>query len=289
MRALGTFDQVEAATEQSGTVTVQQVRIPALGLGTWELTGSACRRAVEAAVRMGYRHLDTAQLYGNEAEVGAGLAASGVDRNDVWLTTKVWNDNLDPGLLRGSVEASLKRLRTDHVDLLLIHWPVARDLPATLHAMRALVGEGKVRHLGVSNFTDAQLRDALRHGPLLTNQVELHPYLAQTGLLASARRADLAITAYSPLARGKVLRDPVIRDIATANGWTPSQVTLRWVLDLGQVIAVPKATTEGHLAENLAVLDLELDDDARGRLDALQRGLRIIDPPWAPDWDSAEA
>lgn len=285
-RVLGTVaGTMDALQSYCRTVTVQQVPIPAMGLGTYRLTGRDCRRAVASALAQGYRHVDTAQAYDNEADVGVGLRDSGVDRAEVWITTKLWHDDLDPVRLPHAVEDSLRKLRTDHVDLLLVHWPVAKDLPATLHAMRTLVGDGKVRHLGVSNFTDAQLREALRHGPLLTNQVELHPYLAQPRLLKAAQEADLAITAYAPLARGKVLRDPVIRDIAAAREATPAQVALRWLLDHERVVVLPKSTSDEHLESNLAACWLELDDEDRRRLDALDRGLRVVDPPWAPDWD----
>jgi 2,5-diketo-D-gluconate reductase B len=267
-------------------IDVQGVRIPALGLGTWELVGSECAPAVRAALELGYRHIDTAQVYGNETEVGEALVGSGVDRDELFLTTKVWIANLEPGALVPSVEDSLRKLRVDHLDLLLIHWPAAMErLASNVDEMRGLQEGGKTRYIGVSNFTPSQVEEALSHGPILCNQVEYHPYLSQDRLLAVAAKHDLMLTAYSPLARGGVLTDPVLGEIGERHGKSAAQVAIRWLLDQDHVAVIPKATTREHLEANFDVFDFALDNDERARIAGLDRGERIIDPPWAPDWE----
>jgi 2,5-diketo-D-gluconate reductase B len=268
------------------TLEIQGIEIPKLGFGTWQLTGSACAEGVRDALELGYRHVDTAGAYGNEAAVGSGLARSGVDRGEIFLTTKLWYDGLRAGQVRERLEASLRDLGTGYVDLLLIHWPNAGvPLAETLAAMNELRVEGKVLHLGVSNFPSRLVREALELAPIVCDQVEYHPYLAQPALLALARERDLMLTAYSPLAHGEVLRDPVLHEIGAAHGKTAGQIVLRWLLDQPQVAAVPKASSHEHRAANLDVYDFELSDDERGRIAGLQRGLRTADPPWAPEWD----
>lgn len=264
---------------------VQETDVPALGLGTWELEGAACREVVATALDMGYRHIDTAQVYGNEDEVGAGMATAGVAREEIFLTTKVWNSRLEPDRVRSTTEDSLRRLRTDYVDLLLIHWPARMDiLPHTLEAMLVLRDAGKVRHVGVSNFTPSQLAEALRHAPIFCNQVEYHPFLAQDALLDSCRTNGVLFTAYSPIARGRVLEDPVLTEIGGAHDRSPAQVALRWLLDHDQVAVVPKASTAEHLRANLDVFGFSLTPDERRRIAALDRGERLVDPDFAPDW-----
>jgi len=268
------------------TLTVQGVEIPKLGFGTWEITGTAAIEAVSDALALGYRHIDTARAYGNEAEVGRGLADSGVERGDVFLTTKLWYTRLSPAQVRTQLEGSLRDLGTDYVDLLLIHWPnpdVA--LGQTLGAMAQLRDEGKVRHLGVSNFPCALMQEALQIAPIIADQVEYHPYLAQPELLALARERDLMLTAYSPLAHGRLLADPVLREIGATHAKSAGQVALRWLLDQPQVAAIPKASSHENRAANLAVFDFELSDRERGRIAALARGERTANPPWSPRWD----
>lgn len=266
-------------------LTVQGTQVPKLGFGTWQITGEDCTAAVRDALELGYRHIDTARAYGNEAEVGRGIAQSGVERGHVFVTTKVWYTDLRAGDLRVSVEASLRDLRTDHVDLLLIHWPNA-DVPLaeTIGAMNELEEEGKASHLGVANFPIRLVEAALEHAPIICNQVEYHPYLGQPEVLALADKRDLMVTAYSPLAHGRVPRDPVLRSIGEAHGRTPSQVALRWLLDQPHVAAIPKASTHEHRAANLDVFDFELSDDDQHRIAGLERGLRTADPSWAV-WD----
>ncbi|MDP9399696.1 MAG: aldo/keto reductase [Actinomycetota bacterium] len=260
--------------------------MPKLGLGTWQITGADCTQAVRDALELGYRHIDTARAYGNEAEVGRGLAQGGVDRAEVWLTTKVWYEELWPAEVRASAEGSLRALDTDYVDLLLIHWP-SPDVPLaeTLAEMGRLRDEGKVRHLGVSNFPTAQLTQALELEPVLADQVEFHPYLGQPALLRLARERDLMLTAYSPFAHGKVHDDPVLREVGEAHGKTPGQVALRWLLDQPRVSAIPKASSHARRAENLDVFGFALSEEERSRVAHLERGGREFDPSWAPDWD----
>ncbi len=262
-------------------------RVPALGLGTWQLEGGDARDGVRHALSLGYRHLDTAQAYENEAEVGDGLRASGVDRDDVFLTTKVWLDHLAYGDLIASADASLRRLKVDYVDLLLIHWPSEEvELAETLDALQEVQHAEKTRHIGVSNFTPSLLAEALRLAPgLVCDQVEYHPYLDQRALLEVVREHGLFLTAYSPLARGKVLEDAVIREIADGHGKRPAQVALRWLVQQDRVAAIPKASSAAHRAANLDVFDFALSDEEMARIAGLaQEDGRLIDPAFAPEW-----
>jgi 2,5-diketo-D-gluconate reductase B len=262
------------------------VRVPKLGFGTWRLSGRDCSDGVADALAAGYRHVDTAAVYGNEEDVGQGLRSSGVDRGDVFLATKVWPDDLAPERVRGSLERSLRALGTDYVDLLLIHWPNPRiPLAATLEAMTALRQEGRARELGVSNFTSAQYREALDLAPVIVNQVEYHPFLGQPALLEVCRERDVELTAYRPLVKGAALEDPVIGAIAAAHGATPAQVTLAWLIGQEHVSAVPKASSPERRRENLAALELELTPEERGRIDALPKDRRAVETQWSPDWD----
>jgi 2,5-diketo-D-gluconate reductase B len=274
----------EAAAERE--LDVQGITVPKLGLGTWQITGRDCVDAVRDALELGYRHIDTARLYENEAEVGAGIAAAEVDREEVFVTTKLSQEGLREDQVRRQCEASLRALGSEYVDLLLIHWPNdAVPLGETLGQMQRLRDEGKARNLGVSNFPRDLLAEALELAPVIANQVEYHPYLAQPALLELCRERDVTLTAYSPFAHGKALRDPVLREIGDAHGKSAPQVTLRWLLDQPQVSTVPKAASHAKRAANLDVFDFELDDEERGRIAALAGDDRQIDPPWAPDWD----
>jgi 2,5-diketo-D-gluconate reductase B len=260
--------------------------IPKLGFGTWRLSGRDCVEGVADAVAAGYRHVDTARMYGNEEEVGGGLRASGVDRSEVFLGTKVWPDDLWPDRVRASLERSLRALGTDYVDLYMVHWPNPRvPLAETLQAMTALRDEGRTREIGVSNFTSAQFREALDLAPVLVNQVEYHPYLDQSAVLEVCRERDAELTAYRPLVKGAALEDPVITQIAAAHGATPAQVTLAWLIGQERVSAVPKASSPERRRENLGALDLELSADERARIDALPKDRRAVETQWSPDWD----
>ena len=254
------------------TVNVQGEQIPALGLGTWQLRGGRCRRAVEEALDLGYRHIDTAQMYANEGQIGAALRSSTVDRGELWITTKIATRNHAPAAVHRSTHESLRQLGTEYVDLLLIHWPVEFEtVGQTLAAMWELHEQGKVRHLGVSNFSPTQLERALEHAPLLANQVEHHPFHTQWAVLDLCRRHDLTLTAYSPLAQGRVMDDPTLKEIADRRRKTPGQVALRWLIDQDNVTAIPKASSREHLQENLAIFDFELTDSDRAAIDALSK------------------
>ncbi|MGH3147339.1 MAG: aldo/keto reductase, partial [Rubrobacter sp.] len=218
--------------------TIKGDRVPSLGLGTYRLKGEACVRAVERALSMGYRHVDTAQMYGNEAEVGRGIEASGVDRGEVFLTTKVWPDDFARERVIRKTRESLGKLRTDRIDLLLMHWP-GRGIPLeeTLGAMRELQEEGSVSRIGVSNFSPSLVEEASRHAEVFCNQVEYHPYRDQDELLGQARETDYLLTAYSPLSRGGVGGDATLGEIGEAHGKTAAQVTLRWLVQQDKVSA----------------------------------------------------
>lgn len=250
-------------------VTVQGVELPKIGLGTWRQTGEDCRRAVRTALDLGYRHLDTAQAYDNERQVGEALRASDVDRGEVFLTTKLDGGNRDyDGVLR-STEESLAKLGTDHLDLLLIHWPNRRTpLRETIDAMNELAEEGTVRRIGVSNFDLERLAKAREHSdaPVFADQVQFHPYWDQTELLDYCSIHDVALTAYSPLAHGGVLGDEIVRSVAADHGKTPAQVAIRWAIQHENVAAIPKATSREHLAANLDVFDFELSDEEMERI-----------------------
>lgn len=250
-------------------VTIQGVDVPKLGLGTWRLTGDDCRNAVSTALELGYRHIDTAQAYGNERQVGAAIAGSDVDREDVFLATKLKGGNRDyDGVLR-STDESLAKLRTDHLDLLLIHWP-NRRVPTreTLDAMTELVESGKVKHIGVSNFKRDALDEAREHAdvPIFTDQVQFHPYWDQTELLDYCAIHDVLLTAYSPLGHGGVLTDPVLEEVGERYDKSPAQVALRWVIQHENVATIPKATSREHLEANLELFDFELTDAEMDRV-----------------------
>lgn len=267
---------------------VHGVSIPALGLGTWKLTGDAARDAVEHALSLGYRHIDTAQIYDNEAEVGAGLAASSVPRADVFVTTKVWPRNMGAGRLAASVDESLDKLGTDYVDLLLLHWPNDDvDFEDTLCRLDGVRGAGKARLVGVSNYPVGTLRRALDVVPdLATDQVEYHPFLDQGALLDEARGRGMVLTAYSPLAQGEAVTDETLAEIGAAHGTSAAQVAIAWLLDQDRVVAIPKASSAEHREGNLGALDLALTDEDRARIAALPKDHRLTDPSFGPDWDA---
>jgi len=248
------------------TITVQDTAVPALGLGTWQLTGPTCRETVQTALEMGYRHVDTAQAYGNERQVGLGIDAADVDRDDVFLVTKLAGGSRDARSVRRSTRESLNKLGTEYLDCLLIHWPNLpwmAPLSETLDAMNDLVDDGLVKTIGVSNFSPSLLDEAREHSaaPILTDQVQYHPYWDQRKLLDSCRIHDVLLTAYSPLARGAVLDDPALITVGNRYDKSPAQVAIRWLLRQDGVAAIPKASSPDHLEANLAVFDFELTDE----------------------------
>jgi 2,5-diketo-D-gluconate reductase B len=246
--------------------------VPSLGLGTWRLSGGECVCAVEYALALGYRHIDTAQIYANEGEVGRGIQESSVDREDMFLVTKVRTGNFFHDDVIRSTRESLKKLQTEYVDLLLMHWPnPSVPLEETLGAMTELQREGSVKHVGVSNFPPSMVEEASRYATVFCNQVEYHPYRAQDKLLEQANEMDYLITAYSPVAKGRVTSDETLREIGGAHGKTPTQVALRWLIQQEKVAAIPKAASEEHLRSNLEIFDFELSDDDIKRILALRR------------------
>ena len=251
------------------TTTVGGVEIPSVGLGTWRLTGDSCRKSVRTALELGYRHVDTAQAYSNERQVGNALRNSDVAREDVFVTTKLGRGNRAYDDVVRSTEESLAKLGTDYIDLLLIHWPdPVTPLRETLAAMNELVDRGAVRHVGVSNFDVdrlARARELSEHG-ILTNQVQYNPYWSQTELLNYCRIHDVALTAYSPLAHGGVLEDPVLGSIGEKYDKHPAQIALRWLVQQPNVLTVPKATSREHLAANIDIFDFELTDEEMDRV-----------------------
>jgi 2,5-diketo-D-gluconate reductase B len=266
---------------------IQGSTVPKLGFGTWEILGRDCEEAVLDALEIGYRHIDTAQAYDNEAEVGKALAATGVPRKELFLTTKLWPDEFHPDRVRPSAEGSLEKLQVNCIDLLLLHWPNA-DVPLedTLGALAQLREEGLIRHFGVSNFPAGMLREALKVAPIFADQVEFHPYLGQQPLVDLAAEMDFMVTAYSPLARGKVPDDPTLREIGEKHGKTAGQVALRWLLDKPNVATIPKASSHERRVENFEVFDFQLSDEDRAAIESLPKDERAIDPGWAPDWDA---
>jgi 2,5-diketo-D-gluconate reductase B len=261
--------------------------VPRLGFGTFELSGDQAYRSVRKALEVGYRHLDTAQGYDNEAEVGRALADSDVDRDEVFLTTKIKPSNAAAADVRGSTEDSLRQLGTDHVDLLLLHWPAEHVAPLeeTLSAMTALRDEGLTRTIGVSNFPSAMLARAYELAPIVTDQVEHHPFLAVDAIEKVLRDHGGFVTAYSPLARGEVVGDPTLTGIGEAHGVSAAQVTLRWMLQRPATVAIPKSGTPERIESNFDVFGFELDHDEVASIDALDRGHRLIDPDGGPEWD----
>jgi diketogulonate reductase-like aldo/keto reductase len=250
-------------------VTVGDDDVPTIGLGTWKLDGQTCYASVKTALSLGYRHVDTAQAYDNERHVGNAIADSDVDREDVFLTTKVRPDRYEPGDLTASVRDSLRRLDTDYVDLLLLHWPnPLADLDDTLRTMADLVDEDVVRHVGVSNFTKRRLEKAMARSPvpIATNQVQFHPYKPQRDLLKFCQDHDVMLTAYSPLAQGTVLDDDLLWAIGNRYDKTPAQVALRWATQHHGVTAIPRSRSRDHLEENIDVFDFKLDADEIERI-----------------------
>lgn len=252
--------------------TIKGEEVPSLGLGTYRLTGETCVRAVERALSIGYRHVDTAQMYDNEGEVGRGIEGSAVERAEVFLTTKVWPSDFTHDRVIRKTRESLRKLRTRYVDLLLMHWPGdGVPLEETLGAMRELQEDGSVLHVGVSNFSPSLVEEATRHADIFCNQVQYHPYRNQDALHDQARKMDYLLTAYTPLSRGGVQNDATLREIGEAHGKTATQVALRWLVQQENVSAIPKATSEEHLRENLDVFDFELSDEEMRSISSLGR------------------
>jgi 2,5-diketo-D-gluconate reductase B len=265
--------------------------IPAFGLGTFRLKGQTVIDSVSTGLELGYRAIDTAQIYGNEAEVGQAIAASGVSRKDLFITTKIWTENYGKARLVPSLEESLKKLRTDHVDLTLIHWPSPNNAVPVDEFMTALAeakAKGLTKQIGISNFTIALTQQAIKavgKDAIATNQVELHPLLQNRKLADWSRAQGVHLTSYMTLAYGKVLTEPVIVKIAEAHGATPAQVTLAWAMQLGHAV-IPSSTKRANLQSNLGALKLRLSDAEMAQIATLDRGERLTSPAsLAPAWD----
>jgi diketogulonate reductase-like aldo/keto reductase len=274
------------------TVTANGATIPALGFGTFRMPGHEVLDVVPEALKLGFRHVDTAQIYGNEAEVGEALLRSGVKRGDIFLTTKVWVDKFRHADFLASVEESLRKLKTDYVDLLLLHWPnPSVPLAEQIGALNAVRTAGKVRHIGVSNYNTALMEEAvsLSEAPLVTNQIEYHPYLDQSVVIEAAREAGLSITAYYAMADGAVLRDATLREIGAKHGKSAAQVVLRWLIQQDGVVALSKTAKVSRLPENFAIFDFELSPAEMTAIHALARpNGRLVSPSGlAPAWDKA--
>src|SRR5712672_2783203 len=269
-------------------VEANGAKIPAIGLGTWELRGRTCARLVEQALRLGYRHIDTAQVYENEREVGDGVRASGVKRDDVFVTTKVWTTHVAPNDLERSTKESLVKLRMPEVDLLLLHWPnpqvpLAETLGALAHAKKI----GLARHIGVSNFTVALIEEATKAcpEPLVCDQVEYHPYLDQAKVREACACHGMAVVAYSPIAKGRVKNDELLAHIGKAHGKSAAQVCLRWLVQQN-VSAIPRTSRLERLSENLEIFDFELSEEAMRRISTMGGSDgRLTDYGFAPKWD----
>lgn len=265
--------------------------IPAFGLGTFRLTGQTVIDSVKTALELGYRLIDTAQIYGNEADIGQAIAESSVPRGEIFLTTKIWTDNLGGDKLIASLKDSLARLRTEQVDLTLIHWPSpgnAVPLPEYMAALAEAKAHGLTRQIGVSNFTIAlldQAIDAVGVDQIATNQIEVHLYLQNRKLTDHARQRGIHVTSYMTLAYGQVLQDPVIQRIAQAHQASPAQVALAWALQQGYAV-IPSSTKRDNLAANLRARQLRLSDDDMAAIAQLDRGTRLANPEGiAPAWD----
>ena len=262
--------------------------VPAIGLGTWELRGRTCARLVEQALRLGYRHIDTAQVYENEREVGEGLRASRVRRDDAFVTTKIWTTHFGPNDLERSTKESLTKLRLFEVDLLLLHWPNPQvPLSETMGALAHVKKLGMARHIGVSNFTVALIDEAVAAcpEPLVCDQVEYHPYLDQTKVKDACARHGMAVVAYSPVAKGRIRGDETLTRIGQAHGKTVAQICLRWLVQQN-VAAIPRTSKIERLSENIDIFDFALSAQEMADISALGRaGTRLTDFGFAPNWD----
>src|ERR1700754_2825584 len=269
-------------------LTTQGISLPRLGLGTFRMQGDVCRAAVESALGLGYRHIDTAEMYGNEAAIGVAIAASGVARKDLHVTTKVWNDNLAPDAIRKAFDTSLKKLKLDHVDLYLVHWPAkTMNLPAMFETLLRLKQEGRTRAIGVANFNIALLKTVVEEikAPIACNQIEYHVMLDQTPVRKYLAAKSIPLVAYCPLAQGRAASNETLMAIGRKHGASAAQVALKWLLDQDGVAAIPKASRAESQKANLDALSVMLDDDDRKAIAGLPKNRRCVSPGFGPDWD----
>ena len=272
--------------------TAGQANIPVLGLGTWQSTGQDCIDVVSQGLKMGYEHIDTAQAYSNEKEVGQGIKKSGVARDKFFLTTKIFPDDMkfEPEKLVAAAKRSLKNLDTDYVDLLLLHWPDDRvPLSETIPALCELQKQGLTRNIGVSNFNIAHIVEAEKYAdvPIAVNQIEFHPFIKQNTLQTFLNNHHILLEAYSPLARGDVFDNDIIKEIADKYNITPAQVSLAWILSDKHRVAIPKTANPDHLQGNLDAINVQLSADELEKIGSLARadGRKIEHPNYSPEWD----
>jgi 2,5-diketo-D-gluconate reductase B len=266
----------------------QGISLPRLGLGTFRMQGDVCRAAVESALALGYRHIDTAEMYGNEDAIGAAIAASRVARKDLHVTTKVWNENLAPDAIRRAFDVSLKKLKLDHVDLYLVHWPARNmNLPAMFETLMKLKAEGRTRAIGVANFNVALLKTVVEEikAPIACNQIEYHVMLDQTKVIRYLAAKSIPLVAYCPLAQGRAASDPTLMAIGRKHGASAAQVALKWLLDQDGVAAIPKASRNESQKANLEALHVGLDDEDIKAIAGLPKDRRCVNPGFAPAWD----
>jgi 2,5-diketo-D-gluconate reductase B len=279
-----------SAAKASPDIAANGARIPLVGLGTWDLRGRTCARMVEQALRLGYRHVDTAEMYDNEREVGEGVHASGIKRGEVFVTTKVWPSHFAPRELERAARDSLHRLRLREVDLLLLHWPNPQiPLADTLGALCKVKRDGLARHIGVSNFTVKLIEEAVRLSsePLVCNQIECHPFLDQSKVIAACRKHGMAVVAYSPIARGNARNDKLLTRIGAAHGKTAAQVCLRYLVQQ-DIVVIPRTSKEQRLAENAAIFDFMLSTAEMKEIAGLaRRNGRVVDWSFSGrmEWD----
>jgi 2,5-diketo-D-gluconate reductase B len=266
----------------------QGISLPQLGLGTFRMQGDLCRAAVGHALRLGYRHIDTAEMYGNEEPIGAAIAASGIARKELHITTKVWHENLAPDAIRKAFDASLKKLKLDHVDLYLVHWPSPdMNLPVVFETLMKLKEQGRTRAIGVANFNVALMKTVVEQikAPVACNQVEYHVMLDQTPLRKYLAAKSIPLVAYCPLAQGRAASNETLVAIGRKHNATAAQVALKWLLDQNGVAAIPKASRSESQQANLDALKVTLDDADREKIAALPKNQRFVNPAFAPAWD----
>lgn len=272
------------------TIKTQGFEIPRLGFGTFRMPGNESQPVVESAIALGFRHIDTAAMYENEAAVGAAIADSGVKREELFVTTKVWHDQLSPDALHRAFDVSRAKLKLDYVDLYMIHWPSRdMDMAATLEALMKLQDRGLTLAIGVCNFNLPMIRRAVEEigAPIACHQLEYHPFLSQAPMLDYLRSKAIPLTAYAPLAQGRAANDPTLAAIGRKHGATAAQATIAWLLDQEGVVAIPKAGRPESQKANLDALGISLDDEDRTAIAALPKDQRFVRPPFAPDWDAA--
>jgi len=266
---------------------INNISIPSIGLGTFNLKGDECIKAVHDALDIGYRHIDTAQMYGNEDAIGHSLSKTNVAREDIWLTTKIWHTDLAPKNVVSSFEVSLQKLQTPYVDLLLIHWPstTGASLKSTLETMAALKDEGKAKNIGVSNFPLDMYNEAKEITNIICNQVEYHPFLNQKKLWNALVTDSMFLTAYSPIAQGKVFKNELMNDIGEKYGKNAAQVSLRWLIQQDNVLAIPRSSSSINRKSNFEVYDFELTEEEMTAIFNLNNiNERIVNPAFAPAW-----